>query len=258
MHSFLVELFHQDTWWVLIIGFLFPLHYFLGILLSWSLWCQSAADLTSTTGMALCARAGYCVVRRAEAVLWLNREMLTSTRNCCRTYLPGSRCVLNPVTACFSTMSCTARIGGQKQRKRRTAICVRAASSQTWLFPPNIPLRPAMLALSRHLTSPRPAFGKESLPSGTPIWNGKTDVIWWWYDMIYKVLFVQNLNTAHITEMPFSISVSPNAHISFFFNFYTVSSVRHRATDAPPLSIVAPTFVVVCVFEDRTCTDTSI
>ena len=45
------------------------------------------------------------------------------------------------------------------------------------------------------------------------------NIIWWWYDMIYKVLFVQNLNTAHITEMPFSISVSPNAHISFFLIF---------------------------------------
>ena len=129
--------------------------------------------------MALCGRAGYGVVRRAEAVLWLNREMLTSTRHCYRTYLPGAGGVINSLTACFASMSCTARIGNEKQRNRRSEIynCVRAASGRTLLFPPNVPVRPAMPTLSHRLTSPRPAFGKETLPRGNPIWNGKTDVI---------------------------------------------------------------------------------
>ncbi|XP_059911186.1 magnesium transporter MRS2 homolog, mitochondrial [Gadus macrocephalus] len=150
--------------------------------------------------MALCGRAVYCAGRgrRAEAVLWLNREMLTSTRNGYRTYLPGAGGVINSSTACFASMSCTVRIGNQKQRNRRSEIhnCVRAASGRTWLFPPNVPGRPAMPALCHQLTSHRPvALGKETLPRGNPIWNA--------------------------------------------------SSVRHRATDAPPLSIVAPTFVVM-------------
>ncbi|CAL8248468.1 unnamed protein product [Lota lota] len=150
--------------------------------------------------MALCGRAGYCVgvVRRAEAVLWLNREMLTSSRNCYRTYLPGAGGVISYVNACFASMSCTARIGNQQQRNRRSEIynCVRKTSGQAWLFPSNVPVRPAMPALGRHLTGLRlVTFGKETLPRGNSIWN--------------------------------------------------VSFVRHRATDAPPLSIVAPTFVVM-------------
>jgi len=124
--------------------------------------------------MALCWRALYCagVVRRAEAVLWLHREMPTTPRNCYRTYAGG---VISRGNACFSSVRCcTGRIGHPKQRHSfRTTTTT--TSSHTLLFHSDFPVRPARTVFGCHLPSPRPVtLGKRTmLLGGNPHWSGK-------------------------------------------------------------------------------------
>lgn len=171
----------------------------------------------------------------------MNREMhLTSTRNCYRTCLPGAGGFVSSVNA-----SCAARIGHQKQRNGSGIYsCVRAASGHTRFFHSNSPVRPAMPVLRGHLSSPRPvSFRKETLLGGNPHWNGKT--------VCCHGLDCISLSIC-ITVMPLSvfhvcIAFTPDDRVLLLLFVLTVSFVRHRATEPPPLSMVAPTFVVVCL-----------